>query len=88
MLKKTSIEKIMITILNKSTNIISLDSFRYGLLIKNNQFMIIFNINKINKEPDNSDNFDDFYDVLINGHYNSSKCPNKNLARLFADNKN
>lgn len=81
MLKKTSVNKIIECISTKSTNIISLDGFRYGLLIKNNKWLVIFNSSKITAGT----NQYDLYEGLINGLYCSSQTmdTNKSVKKLF-----
>ena len=85
MLKKTSIDKIMGLINKKPSNnvsLITLDTFRYGLLIKNNQYLIIFNSNKVNS---GSFEFGDLFDGLINGVFDETKCEGsfKSIKKLF-----
>ena len=43
MIRKTSIDKIMLMIENKTNKVINLDGSRYATLIKNNEYIIIFN---------------------------------------------
>jgi tRNA(Ile)-lysidine synthetase-like protein len=80
MLKKTSVDKLMDCIQNKSSNVITLDSFRYGMLIKNNQYLVLFNINKIKTGIIDDDNF---YKGLVNGVFDGTKNCNKNLKKLI-----
>lgn len=82
MLKQTSINKIMECIKNKSSKLITLDNFRYGILIENNEYIIIFNSKNIKLN-----NYDsgDVFDGLINGVFNTTKCPSltKLIQKLF-----
>jgi len=85
MLKKTSIDKIMELINKKTSNtikLIPLDSFRYGMLIKNNQYLVIFNSNNIKLGTIMSG---DIFDGLINGVFDETKCDNssKYIKKIF-----
>ena len=81
MLKKTSLDKIMILIDKKSNNIVSLDAFRYAIMIDELN-IAIFNKSKISKYIDSKTG--NFYQELINGRFNSSNSP-KNLSRFMTD---
>jgi tRNA(Ile)-lysidine synthetase-like protein len=85
MLKKNSINKIMVLINKKPSNNytpITLDSFRYGMLIKDNQYLIIFNSNNVNSGSFVSG---DVFDGLINGVFDETKCDNssKSIKKIF-----
>lgn len=85
MLKKTSIDKVMGVINKKPSNastLITLDSFRYGMLIKNNQYLIIFNSNNVKLCSFESG---DVFDRLINGIFDETKYDNsiKSIKKIF-----
>lgn len=85
MLKKTSVDKIIGLINKKSSNsniLITLDAFRYSMIIKNNQYFIIFNSSKVKPGTFESG---DIFDGLINGIFDVVKCDNssKIVKKVF-----
>ena len=71
MLRKTSVDKLINYInISELQKPITLDSHRMGLLIKNNQYLMIFNYSKIKNNNISANKTDDIYIDFING-YNS-----------------
>lgn len=72
MIKKTSMDKIMDMIENKTNKVITLDGTRYATLIKNNEYIMIFNTKFNAKMAINNSYYDNEYNNIM-GVFASTK---------------